>query len=209
MEAIEHKIEEALAPGAFIRDAESFTFASLLESVKAEIDALVDVDGGAKTAATLFETFAAACVAKANANEIDDSSGSFGEFVRSLLLSCMRAQQRAGVPAADVVRKMRWWIDRDDYGFCTHLEEEAPTVLDANGQRELERALTERLESATGEKPEWQKHSALISLKALAETQGDIEKLVGFCERGVLTSKDCLRVARLYDQRGDAGRALE
>jgi hypothetical protein len=68
----------------------------LLVSVKAEIDALVEVDGRAKTGATLFEIFAAACGAKANANEIDDSSGSFGEFVRALLLSCMRAQQRAG-----------------------------------------------------------------------------------------------------------------
>lgn len=209
MEAIEQKIVEALSPGAFIRDGEAFTFASLLESVKAEIDALVEVDGGAKTAATLYETFAAACVAKADANEVDDSSGSFGEFVRSLLLSCMRAQQRAGVPAADVVRKMRRWIDRDDYGFCSRLEEEAHSALDADGKRELERALIERLETATGENAEWQKRSALFSLKALAEAQGDLEKFVAFCERATLTSQDCLRVARLCDARGDADRALE
>lgn len=114
------------------------------------------------------------------AEEVDDSSGSFGEFVGALLLASIRDQQRAGMPVIEVVRKMRRWVERDEYGFCTQLEEEAANVLSAEGQREFERTPI-GFEHATGEGAEWEKGSALIALKALAETQGDIEKTVVLC----------------------------
>ena len=73
---IERQIESALRPGAFIRDGECFSFVSGLEEVAAAIDKLIATDP--TRAVVLYESFLAGCHAKAD--ELDDSSGSFGQF---------------------------------------------------------------------------------------------------------------------------------
>ena len=73
----EREIELALNSGAFIPDRACFSFVSDIEDVAARIASLVKVDP--TRAVTLYETFLAGCYEKAE--EVDDSSGSFGQFV--------------------------------------------------------------------------------------------------------------------------------
>ena len=61
-------------------------------------------------AVALYETFLAGCYEKVE--ELDDSSGSFGQFVDGLFCG---------------------WMDDDPYGFCYHLERNAAKVLDKKG----------------------------------------------------------------------------
>ncbi len=75
---IERQIESAIRPGTLIRDGECFSFVSGLEGVAAAIDTLVATEPA--RAVTLYGTFLAGCHAKAD--ELDDSSGSFGQFYR-------------------------------------------------------------------------------------------------------------------------------
>ena len=76
---IERQIESAFRPGTFIRDGECFSFVSGLEEVAAIIDKLVPTESA--RAIALYEAFLAGCHAKAD--ELDDSSGSFGHFART------------------------------------------------------------------------------------------------------------------------------
>lgn len=72
MDPIEHEIELALNPGAFIPDRACFSFVGELDEVAARIAKLKDTDPA--RAVNLCETFLAGCHEKAE--EVDDSSGS-------------------------------------------------------------------------------------------------------------------------------------
>ena len=78
-----------LNPGAFITDRACFSFVSELDEVAAKIARLVSSDPA--RAVILYETFLAACYVKIE--ELDDSSGSFGQFVDDLYCGWIKARQ--------------------------------------------------------------------------------------------------------------------
>ena len=78
---IEQEIELVLSPGTFIPYGACFSFVSDLDEVATKIAKLVSSDPA--RAVTLYETFLAACYVKIE--ELDDSSGSFGQFLDCLL----------------------------------------------------------------------------------------------------------------------------
>lgn len=80
VDPIEQEIELALNPGAFVSDGVCFSFVRALDEVAGKIARLVA--GDPSRAAALYEAFLAACYLKIE--EIDDSSGSFGQFVAEL-----------------------------------------------------------------------------------------------------------------------------
>ncbi len=88
---LEHEVELGLDPGEFISDRACFSFVSHLYEVAAKIGTLT------KTAPTraiaLHEAFLAGCYEKAK--ELDDSSGSFGQFVDELICGWIQARQAA------------------------------------------------------------------------------------------------------------------
>jgi len=75
---VEPQIERALQPGEYIYDRGSFSFVSGLEEVAGRIGAVAAAEP--TRAAALYEAFLAGCHAKAD--ELDDSSGYFGQFAR-------------------------------------------------------------------------------------------------------------------------------
>ena len=78
---MERQIEVALRPGEFVHDRACFSFVSALEKVVADIQKLIPAQ--ATRAAALCEAFLAGCHAKAE--QLDDSSGNFGMFVKDLI----------------------------------------------------------------------------------------------------------------------------
>jgi hypothetical protein len=104
---IERQMELAFRPGAFISDGASHSFVSGLEEVVAGIRKLAGAEPA--RAAALYETFLAGCHEKAD--EVDDSSGSFGEFAGSLMCAWAEARQASGANPEDTVlerAKERW-----------------------------------------------------------------------------------------------------
>jgi hypothetical protein len=89
---IECQMELALSPGAFIPDRASFSFVSDLEGVAAVVGKLARAEP--VRAATLYETFLTGCYEKAE--ELHDSSGSFGLFVGDLICAWIKARQASG-----------------------------------------------------------------------------------------------------------------
>jgi hypothetical protein len=126
---VEAEIEHALDPGRFISDRGCFRFVDDLEQVAAAIGRLVTDDP--ERAATLYETFLAGCYEKAE--EVDDSSGSFGMFAQSLISGWITARQAAQASPQQTTMHLLAWMDNDQYGFCHRLEREIATVFDEAG----------------------------------------------------------------------------
>jgi len=122
---IEREIELALNPGAFIPDRACFSFVSDLDEVAAKIAKLTASDPS--RAVTLYETFLAASYAKIE--ELDDSSGSFGQFVADLYCGWIKARQAQGANPDETASRLLTWMDEDEYGFCHQLEKDAAKVL--------------------------------------------------------------------------------
>ncbi|MBF8287504.1 MAG: hypothetical protein HW381_612, partial [Candidatus Rokubacteria bacterium] len=85
---LEAAIEAALQPGRFIAYRAGWGFVSSLEEVAGQIEKLVRTDP--ERVGGLYETFLAGCYEKAE--ELDDSSGSFGMFVESLYCGWIKAR---------------------------------------------------------------------------------------------------------------------
>ena len=94
---IEQAMELALRLGNFIDYGASWSFVSGLKEVERDIEKLPGAEPD--RAVDLYETFVAGCYEKAD--EIDDSSGSFGMFVQDLFRGWIRARQAAGSDAEE------------------------------------------------------------------------------------------------------------
>ena len=87
----EREVENALAPDAFISYRDAWDFVSGLEAVAVRLDQIIRTEPA--RAIRLCETFLACCYEKVDG--IDDSSGSFGEFVHELFCRWIKARQAA------------------------------------------------------------------------------------------------------------------
>jgi len=124
-EIIEYAIESAIKPGEFIGYNEGWSFVSNLEKVKEQIDVVANEKP--LQAVELIETFIAVCYEKAE--EIDDSSGSFGMFVEELFCSWVNVRQKADFDSKETIARLLSWMDDDDYGFTYQLEQSVSRVL--------------------------------------------------------------------------------
>jgi len=102
VDPVEREIETALAPGTFIPDRISFAFVSDLEGVAATSAKLIPIEPA--RAVGLYESFLAGCYEKAE--EVDDSSGSFGQFASDLFCGWIGARQAAD--AAGLEQDCAW-----------------------------------------------------------------------------------------------------
>ena len=132
-EIIEYAIENAIKPGDFIDYNEGWSFISGLEKVKEQIDGVANKQP--LQAVDLIETFIAVCYEKAE--EIDDSSGSFGMFVEELFCSWVNARQKGKCDPKETVDRLLSWMDDDDYGFTYQLEKSVSGVLSSQGLKEF------------------------------------------------------------------------
>ena len=169
-------IEHALAPGAFIGYRDNGGFVEDVESVRAKIAPLIK-KGEAGRAVALLETFIAGCYEKSE--DIDDSSGSFGQFVEELFCDWIRARQAAKADPAETARMLLSWMESDDYGYCHGLEKEAVKVLDRAGLKAFEQAVREK---AGGTEKDYAHRRKIEILKAIYQARRDVAAYAALCE---------------------------
>ena len=97
-------------------------------------------------AVTLYETFLAACYVKIE--ELDDSSGSFGQFVDELYCGWIEARQADGADPDKTASRLLAWMDQDNYGFCYHLEMDAVKVFDKTNLAAFVKQIRTRFDAA-------------------------------------------------------------
>lgn len=201
---LERAIETALAPGAFIGYRHMSDLIDDVEAVRAGMVALIQ-DGEAARAVALLQTFIAACYEKSE--EIDDSLGSFGQFVGELFCDWIRARQAAGAEADETAATLLAWMDDDDQGYFLHLETDVVKVLDRPGSRALERAVQGRVEQS--EKGSFPRREGIGILKAIYRQRRDVGAYAGLCEaEGGLTPADCESLAEMSLKRRRPEEAL-
>lgn len=211
---LEDEIELALNPGAFIPDRACFSFVSDLDGVAAKIAKLTRRDPA--RAVTLYETFLAGCYEKAA--ELDDSSGSLGQFIDELFCGWIKARQAAGADPADTAVRLLVWIDDDPYGFCYHLERDAAKAFDKAGLAAFERQIQARFDAAAKAKPDpagsFRSNPDYVRgrwgevLRTLYVAQKNVAAYVALSEETGLTAQDCHVIATLLMGRRKPEEAL-
>ena len=211
---VEREIELTLDAGAFIPYGASFSFVNQLDDVAAKIAALVSSDP--ERAATLYETFLAACYLKAE--ELDDSSGSFGQLVGGLYCGWIRARQAATADPDETASRLLVWMDEDEYGFCHRLEVDAVKVFDKANLAAFVQLVRARFDAAAQKTAEeghklWDRPDHLRRrwaevLRTLHAAQKDVAAYVALAEETGITAKDCHAVATLLASKRKPEEAL-
>jgi hypothetical protein len=142
--SVQRAMERALRPGTFITDQACVSFVQHLDRVATQIEPLL-ARGEVVGAVALYELFLAACHEKAE--EIDDSSGQFGQFVEELYCGWITAREAAGAGPAETASTLLNWMEEDPYGFCYHLERRAVNVFTPHGLAVFEQTVRKRVEA--------------------------------------------------------------
>ncbi|MBI5445807.1 MAG: hypothetical protein HY900_31900 [Deltaproteobacteria bacterium] len=210
----EPQIERALHPGRFIAYAGVSSFVEGLEEVQAEI--AKRVEGEPARAASLYETFLAGCYEKAE--EIDDSNGSFSQFVEGLFLSWIKARQASGEDPDETALRLLAWMDDDPYCFCYRIEKDVAKTLDKESRAAFERRVRARFDAATETAASADESSRQDSeyarrrwgevLRALHIVQRNVKAYVALAEETGVTATDCHAVATLLAGRRKPEEAL-
>ncbi len=203
VDPFEQAIERALSPGTVISYNAAWSFLDDVQDVVNEIEMIIKKEP--ERAAHLFETFIAACHEKAD--EIDDSSGSFGMLVHDLFRGWIRARQAANHDPDETAKSLLSWMEDDPYGFCHDLDHEVVKVLDKKGLEAFIRQIRSKFESALT--LDDRKKSFPVSarrkwgeaLKTLLAGQRNVEAYIALCEQTELEPKDCKTIAEMYRSR--------
>src|SRR3984893_11118546 len=199
---MERSIEMALAPGHVISYKANFDFERELEAAAKQIALLVLAEP--KGAVSLYESFLAGCYAKAE--EIDDSSGSFGQFVGELFCAWIKARQASGADPDKTAARLLAWMDNDSYGFCYQLEKDAAKILDKAGRDAFETQVRARFDattttSAAGESSrrntDYQRRRCSERLRAIYLNQNNVGSYIRLCAATQLTGQDCHALATM------------
>jgi hypothetical protein len=210
---IEREIEQALQPGEFVHDRECFSFVSGLEQVAAEIKKAMGTKPS--RAAALCETFLAGCHAKAE--QLDDSNGDFGMFVKDLICLWIKARQGESADADETATILLSWMDDDPHAFCYEIEKDVAAVLDKAGLAAFEEQVRKRFQAVAADPSSWPYRRLSAVLRAIYLAQRNVRAYVEHAERTGLAAEDCLTVSKLLAGRRPAdaltwverGRALE
>jgi hypothetical protein len=211
---LEREIELALNPGAFIPDRACFTFVTDLDKVSAGIAKLIDTDPA--RAVALYETFLAGCYEKAE--EVDDSSGDFGQCVDELFCGWVKARQSARADPDETAIRLMGWMDNDPYAFCYHLEKDIAKVFNRAGLAAFVTLIRARFDGAmkmkpgadggSNENPEYLRRRWGETLRTLYIAQKNVEAYIDLAEENGPTAQDCHAVAALLVTRRQPEGAL-
>jgi hypothetical protein len=213
-DGLELEIEAALDPGRYVYDGACFSFVGDLHEVEARVAGLVEA--APERAVALYEAFLAGCYEKAD--EVDDSSGSFGMLVIALVCGWVKARQRAGGAAGQTASRLLLWMEEDPYGFLYRLDGDVADALDRDGLAamvDLVRARFDAVEQTTGQVDERARREREAArrrwgeaLRTVYTAQRDIDAYLRHAEETGLTASDCLTVARLLIAHGRRDEAL-
>lgn len=170
----------------------------------------------AAQAVASYETFLAGCYEKAE--EIDDSSGCFGDFVGKLHCAWIKAGQAAGADPNDIATQLVAWMEADPYGFCHDLERDAAKVLNTVGLAALIKHVRERFDVAgttkgapDGSSPRdaaYARRRWGEALRTLYLAQKHVEAYLALAKETGLTPADCHALATMLVPRRKTEDAL-
>ncbi|HEY3045416.1 MAG TPA: hypothetical protein VGJ39_15405 [Vicinamibacterales bacterium] len=153
------------------------------------------------------------------AGEIDDSSGSFGDFVGQLHCGWIKARQAAGADAGETATRLLAWMEADPYGFCHDLERNAAKVLTKTGLAALIKEVRERFDKAGTIKPTpagsfhrdaaYARRRWRAALRTLYAAQKSVDAYLALTQETGLTAADCVALATMLVARPEDRRRVD
>lgn len=211
---MERLIESALMPGRFISHHADFSFVEELSTVEKQLAKLISTDPA--QAVSLYETFLAGCHEKAE--EIDGSSGSFGQFVGELFCGWIKARQAAGADPDETAARLLAWMEDDPCGFCYRLEEDAAKAFSTAGLTAFVKQIRARFDAAAtptprpgehaGHSPDSARRRWAEILRTLYLRRKNVAAYQALAEETGLTPEDCHALATMLAGRRKAEEAL-
>ncbi len=144
------------------------------------------------------EKLRAACYVKIE--ELDDSSGSFGQFVNRPCCGWITARQAGGADPDETAPRLLTWMDQDDYGYCYRLEMDAVKVFNKASLAAFVNSVRARFDSAAKktakengklrERPDYLRRRWGEVLRTLYAAQKDVAGYVALAEKTGLTASD-------------------
>ena len=215
VDPLEREIELALKPGKFISDHACFAFTDELDEVVVEIGKQMNTDP--VRAASLYETFIAGCYEKAE--EVDDSSGSFGQSVGRLCCGWAAARQASGADPQETASRLLGWMDDDPYGFCHRLERDLARVLDKPGLAAFVKLvrtrfdgvqhMTTKTDGPYHDSPDYIRRHCGDVLRTLYAAQKDVTGYIALARETGLSAPDCHAIGQLLAARRRFADALD
>ena len=175
----EEEIESALFPALYVSEHACPSFVRRLKAVAKRI-----ANTDPHRAIHLFQFFFASC--QTRAEDIDDSSGTFGDFALELSAHWIRARQRAESDPVETVSILLAWMDDDPFCFLAKFDERAIKVFDEQGLAAFELQVRMRFET----NPERQTWATL--LRYVYCLRRDLDSFLALAERTTITPSDCL-----------------
>jgi hypothetical protein len=167
-------------------------------------------------AVSLYDTFLAGCYEKAE--EIDGSSGSFGQFVGELCCGWIEARQAAGADPDETAARLLAWMEGDPYGFCYDLEKEAAKAFNRAGLAAFVKQIRERFDAAAtstlrpgelaGQSPDSARRRWGGTLRTLYLRRKNVAAYLALAEETGITPEDCHALATMLAARRKAEEAL-
>ena len=161
-----------------------------------------------RVALPIFEIFIAGGLEKSE--EIDHSGNDLGSFLDELACAWTRCNQDAGVKGDEYLQRLKHWIDADEIGFFSDLENTIIPSLKKDYRKALETELLGRLNTLSKEPSQSiGLRQGIASLKLLYAEAKNTKALIGFCERYGVDQKDCFNLASTFLGRKKYDHALE
>ncbi len=149
-------------------------------------------------AAGLYEIFLAGCREKGE--ELDDSSGSFGQFAKDLICRWIKARQGAGAGADETAATLLAWMDNDPFSFCYEIEKAVAESFDKAGLAAFEGLIRARFEAipagATYGRRRWSD-----VLRAIYVAERNPAAYEALAEHAGIDARDCLALATIFVSR--------
>jgi tetratricopeptide (TPR) repeat protein len=195
---MEQQIELALRPGTFIYDRVCISFVRGLEEVAAKIGRVSTTEPVSGVA--LYEAFLAGCHEKIE--ELDDSSGSFVQFVQDLICLWIKARQGSVADPHETASTLLAWMDDDPYAFCYQIEKDAAAAFDKAGLTAFEKQIRARFEATGSAEPsDYDYKRWSNALRAIYLAQRNIAAYVALAGQTGLMPQDCLALGKLLATR--------
>ena len=134
------------------------------------------------------------------AGELDDSSGSFGQFGRDLICRWVRARQTWGSALEEKAATLLAWMDNDPYAFCYEIAKQVAKALDKAALAAFEMLFRVRFEATpAGEIYDRRRWSGVLRAVYLAERNASAYEALA--EKTGLGPPDGLALATIFMSR--------
>ncbi|MFT5114224.1 MAG: tetratricopeptide (TPR) repeat protein [Parasphingorhabdus sp.] len=145
-----------------------------------------------------------------------------GMFAETLFCGWIEARQAAHADSEETVGQPLRWMDKDDYGFCYQLEQEAVKVLNRDGLLQFASQVRKRFDAAkrpskaSNADGQWQRDASYRQrywrsgvLETIYAAQRNLAAYVALREETELLPIDCEIIARMLQSRRKPEQALE